>query len=44
MFPRNENYKTKVIEMIKKMPAWLLALQNDYAVPVKMIIPVLFVD
>jgi len=40
----NKNYNDVVLELIKKMPAWLPGIQNGHAVPATIIIPILFVD
>jgi hypothetical protein len=40
----NKNYNDVVLELIKKMPAWLPGIQNGHVVPTTIIIPILFVD
>ena len=40
----NESYNLAVLEMIKAMPDWSPALQNNRPVPVSISLPILFVD
>jgi TonB-like protein len=40
----NENYNHAALDIIKLMPMWMPAIQNNHPVPVSLSLPVLFVD